>query len=112
MSFSLVAGSCCYVKFDKAITPKNSKLSWTLNINSTGARYFREFSRIYEAYFVWETRSDATAISYNDISTGKTSSMTSTIIPLNSNTLFIYDGSYYVGSSYATAATYGDYGDY
>lgn len=111
VSFELVAGACCYVKFNKGITPKSSKLAWSLNINSTGAHYFRDFSRIYETYFLWEMRSDATAISYENISTGTTSSLSATVVPDNSNTLFIYDGSYYVGSSSCVSAYYSDSSD-
>lgn len=105
-------GACCYIKFNKGITPKTSKLSWTLNINSTGAYYFRQFTRLYQTGFIWEWRSNATYIAWDNISTGTASTATATIVPPISNALFIYDGSYYTGCCEAVTATYSDYSDY
>ena len=107
VSFSLVAGACCYIVFLKAITPKNSNLKWTVNINSTGAKYYRTRSTIYEAYFSWEHRSDNTYQIYTDAF----KNAHNVIKPTTSNELFIYDGSYYVSCGGFTTASYSDYND-
>lgn len=107
VSFSLVAGACCYIVFSKAITPKNSTLKWTVNINSTGAKYYRAKSHVYESNFAWEYRSDNTYQVYTEAF----KSDASVVKPTTSNELFIYDGSYYVSCGGYTKASYSDYSD-
>ena len=89
MSFSLVAGACCIVKFSNSLTSSGLNTSVTLNINSTGAK---KFSAYYKNPY-GGNNSQGWAAMYPKLDT----------IPL-----VMYNGSTWDNSCYAY---YGDYTD-
>ena len=84
VSFSLVAGACCYVHFSN--DPYGTLKSVSLNINSTGAKSI----------------SHEVTIAGDSINTNKSF----TYYPLS--TLFVYNGSSYLTGK---SSHYGDYAD-
>ena len=94
VSFSLVAGACCYVMFTNAIAGKNSKLNWTLNINSTGAKA--------AAWYHGLAGVDA-------VMSNAHGEYTYIIVR---NPLFVYNGTYYLPIGEFDYAYYNDYADY
>ena len=50
VSFSLVAGACCIVKFSNPLAKETLDSSVTLNINSTGAKKFRSYNKTSAGY--------------------------------------------------------------
>ena len=84
VSFSLVAGACCYVHFSN--NPYGTSKSQSLNINSTGAK-----SISHEVSIKGEADNNYKSDSYYPLST-----------------LFVYNGSSYLTSR---SSHYGDYND-
>ena len=93
VSFSLVAGACCYVMFTNGMASKNSKLQWTLNINSTGAKV-----AAWHAGLAGVSTYISNATSYR------------TYIQ-NKNPLFVYSGTYYLPIGEFNTSNYTDYED-
>ena len=93
VSFELVAGACCCVRFTTDMATKNS-LSVTLNIQSTGARSINVVSGVYGAVY----RRYQNTINMIDWSRS--------ILP--QLCLLWYDGSVYCFSG---INSYGDYSD-
>lgn len=98
MSFSLVAGACCFVLFHNAIASKNSKRTWTLNINSTGAKTA-----------AWYTGYAASGGTVTPMLSTDSSYYT---LHAESNPLFVYNGTYYLPIGEKASSYYSDYGDY
>lgn len=108
VSFSLVAGAICLVTFSYAIkSPKASTNagSWTLNINSTGAKnfigyaYYRNFSGSTVTSEGWNTYSSSDT--KNGYSPGKVKIQ-----------LFLYTGANFVTPSGDYTTEYWTYTDY
>ena len=93
-----MAGACCFVLFHNAIGSKNSRRTWTLNINSTGAK--------------------AAAWYYGYLNSGGTVtpalSTDSSYYTLHeeTNPLFVYNGTYYLPIGDMADSYYYDYDDY
>ena len=95
VSFSLVAGACCFVKMSNVVT--NTGIQWTLNINSTGAKNVIA----YELSGAW-----------NNLSIVQASSASTTQSPsLPLLMWLIYNGSTYLSTSNTVYTTYPDYTD-
>lgn len=45
VSFELVVGACCVVVFSNSLSSGSSASSCTININSTGAKKFKSYSK-------------------------------------------------------------------
>lgn len=108
VSFSLVAGAICLVTFSYAIkSPKSSTNagSWTLNINSTGAKNFVGY-----AYYTTLSGSTITAEGWNTLSSSDTKHGYSPgKVKIQ---LFLYDGNNFVTPSGSAATGYWTYTDY
>ena len=89
VSFELVAGACCIVKFSNSLTSSGLNTSVTLNINSTGAKKFKAYNK--KTY------------SSNDSNNWRAMQVELDIIPL-----VMYNGSTWENTCYAY---YGDYTD-
>lgn len=88
MSFSLVVGACCIVVFNNSLWKDSSASSCTININSTGAKKFKSYSK---------KSLGADGTQWNN------SYLTYSYPPL-----FVYDGSTYMVQ---ITMPYGDYSD-
>lgn len=95
VSFSLVAGACCFVKMSNIVT--KTGIQWTLNINSTGAKNVI-------AYKLSGTWNNLSIIQASSASTTQSPSL-----PLLM--WLIYDGSTYLSTSNTVYMTYPDYTD-
>ena len=93
MSFSLVAGACCYVAFTNGIAAKNSNLQWTLNINSTGAKPAAWYDGI------------------AGITTNVSNANSHYTFLIHKNPFFVYSGAYYLPIGEFDISTYSDYSD-
>ena len=87
MSFSLVAGACCIVKFSYSLAKEKVDSSVTLNINSTGAKKFSSYNRI---------KTDG-CTQYSDM-----------YASLDTIPLVVYNGTTWINSCYAYYADYQD----
>ena len=89
VSFSLVAGACCIVKFSYSLTKESLNSSVTLNINSTGAKKFRSYTKTYVG--------GTDSLGWRDMQ------LNLDVIPI-----VMYNGSTWENTCYAA---YGDYND-
>lgn len=95
VSFSLVAGACCFVKMSNIVTKTGIK--WTLNINSTGAKNVI-------AYWLGGSWTNITIV---QASSGHDSQSPTLSLLM----WVVYDGSTYVATDNNGYMTYPDYSD-
>ena len=117
VSFSLVAGACCYIDMSKPFyAPKadTNVGAWTMNINSTGAKYYK--GKLHKIVLSDWSYDGGSSIKSNTYTSYYSSDTTYGYRPMNTGQfIFLYDGTYYVVITTNGATTdrwsYNDYGD-